>query len=415
LNIKSINIINGGASVEAFDDRNRLFGKHVFSGVIMSFLPTDLDKATLIGRMDFGKGPTPVAMHAGKLMDLSGLAPTVADLLNATDPGGLFEGPAAKHNSFETLRASWEGGDGQLLVPIDLQCIKAAGVTFANSALERVIEEKAGGDPAKAERFRLDMSERIGSELRNIRPGSPASTALKKLLIVEGLWSQYLEVAIGPDAEIFTKAPVLAAVGWGQDIGVRSDSEWNNPEPELVIICDGAGCPRGATLGNDVNLRDFEGRSALLLGKAKDNNASCAIGPFIRLFDDSFTLDDVRSATVSLSIDGPDGFKLRGQSEMSQISRDPLELVSQAFGQNHQYPDGFALFMGTMFAPVQDRAGPGRGFTHSVGDIVRISSPKLGTLENRVVFCADAPEWRMGIGALMRNLAERGLLKGEGQ
>ena len=247
--------------------------------------------------------------------------------------------------------------------------------------------------------------------MRSVKPGSEAAQRLKAVLIADGLWSQYLEVAIGPDAEIFTKAPPLSSVGWGDWIGVRSDSAWNNPEPEVVLACDRAGRILGATLGNDVNLRDLEGRSALLLGKAKDNNAACAIGPFIRLFDRSFRLDDVRTRGGRLEIVGEEGFRLEGESSMTLISRDPTELVGQTVGRHHQYPDGFALFLGTMFAPIEDRDAPGLGFTHKPGDLVRVSAERLGVLENKVTTCDQAPPWVMGIGELMRNLARRGLLQ----
>lgn len=371
------------------------------------FLPDDAEHAILIGRMDFGDGPSPVAVVEGRILDLSDCAPTVSQYLNGLTPGerpsGIDRGAFCDH----ALKPVWEGGSG-CLSPIDLQCIKAAGVTFARSTLERVIEEAARGDKLRAAAIRSDLATRIGGELSAVRPGSPEAMRLKAELISSGLWSQYLEVAIGPDAEIFTKAPVLSSVGWGGVVGVRSDSAWNNPEPEAVLVCDGHGRARGAMLGNDVNLRDFEGRSALLLAKAKDNTASCALGPFIRLFDDRFTLQDVRSATIGLEVIGEDGFSLSEKSEMALISRDPLELISQACGANHQYPDGFVLFCGTMFAPVQDRSGTGEGFTHHVGDIVRIRSPRLGVLENRVVACEDAPPWTFGIGALMESLAARG-------
>jgi len=244
-----------------------------------------------------------------------------------------------------------------------------------------------------------------------VAPGSAEAARLKDALVSDGLWSQYLEVAIGPDAEIFTKCPLLSAVGWGAHIGVRSDSHWNNPEPEVVVICDGQGRPRGAALGNDVNLRDFEGRSALLLAKAKDNNASCALGPFIRLFDRGFTMDHVRQAVIRLEVQGEDGFRLNGACSMDQISRDPLQLIGQTLGKHHQYPDGFALFLGTMFAPVEDRDAPGRGFTHKTGDVVRVSTPRLGTLENQVLHCENAPPWTFGVSALMNNLSARGLLR----
>lgn len=297
----------------------------------------------------------------------------------------------------------------RLLAPFDLQCIKACGVTFAVSAVERVIEERARGDYAKAQSIRDALGARVGADIRSVKPGSATAVRLKEALIADGLWSQYLEVAIGPDAEVFTKTPVLSSVGWGDWIGVRQESQWNNPEPEVVLACDATGRILGAALGNDVNLRDIEGRSALLLGKAKDNNASCAIGPFIRMFDSSFGLNEVRNAVVALQVEGEEGYRLEGSSSMSLISRDPLELVEQTMSQ-HQYPDGFALFLGTMFAPTEDRDVTGRGFTHKHGDVVRVSSPALGTLENKLTTSDRAPPWSLGIGQLMRNLASRGLL-----
>ncbi|OHB31945.1 MAG: fumarylacetoacetate hydrolase [Phenylobacterium sp. RIFCSPHIGHO2_01_FULL_69_31] len=366
-----------------------------------AFLPEDWQAATLVGRIETPAGPTPVVGRDGRLFDVSGAAPTVSDLLNsdaATAPGRDL-GPI---DAFDFAAQP-------LLAPVDLQCVKAAGVTFAVSAVERVIEERARGDAARAEAIRADLRDRVGADIRSVTPGSPEAAKLKAALIADGLWSQYLEVAIGPDAEIFTKAPVLSAVGHGAQVGIRSDSAWNNPEPEVVLVCDRAGRAVGATLGNDVNLRDFEGRSALLLGKAKDNNASCALGPFIRLFDEGFTLDDVRRARVDLVIEGRDNYRLEGVSSMDQISRDPLELVRQALSE-HQYPDGFALFLGTLFAPTQDRDVAGQGFTHKVGDVVRVSSPRLGTLENEVTTSKAAAPWSFGVGDLMRNLAGRGLL-----
>jgi fumarylacetoacetate (FAA) hydrolase family protein len=368
------------------------------------FLPDDWRTATLVGRIGLAAGPTPVLGREGRLFDVSAAAPTVSQLLNAwpvevegRDLGPVDEFDFAAH---------------PLLAPVDLQCVKAAGVTFAVSAVERVIEERARGDAAKAEAIRADLRDRVGADIRAVVPGSEPAARLKAALIADGLWSQYLEVAIGPDAEIFTKAPVLSAVGHGAQVGVRSDSAWNNPEPEVVLVCDREGRALGAALGNDVNLRDFEGRSALLLGKAKDNNASCAIGPFLRLFDDGFSLDDVRQARVDLVIQGADNYRLEGASSMDQISRDPLDLVRQAMSE-HQYPDGFALFLGTLFAPTQDRDAPGQGFTHKVGDVVRVSSPKLGVLANEVTTSKAAPPWTFGLGALMQNLAGRGLLQSQ--
>jgi fumarylacetoacetate (FAA) hydrolase family protein len=370
---------------------------------LAQMLPSDHSNAILAGRLLLNEGPTPVLIRDGAVEDVSRTAPTVADLMDLPDPAAVRGERLFGLEELESFPAE------KILSPIDLQAIKAAGVTFAISAIERVIEERARGDFTRAAEIRDRLEERIGGAIRSVVPGSDGAARLKEALIEDGLWSQYLEVAIGPDAEIFTKTAPLASVGWGAKIGVRSDSSWNNPEPEVVLVVSSRGEIRGATLGNDVNLRDFEGRSALLLSKAKDNNASCAIGPFIRLFDDAFTLDDVRTATVELEIDGPDGFLLRGQSRMSEISRDPEELVRQAQSEHH-YPDGFALFLGTLFAPTDDRDEPGRGFTHKIGDEVRISTPKLGTLVNVVTTSRDAPAWTFGTRELMRNLAARGLL-----
>lgn len=381
---------------------------------LSDFLPDDWRDATLLGRVDFGDGPTPVLVRGGRIEDVSRIAPTTADLMNAFAPGAALP-PGEDLGPLEALdaRAVWENRDGaaaRLLAPVDLQVLKAAGVTFAVSTLERVIEERARGDAAAALKIREQLSASMGGDLRGVDPGSEGAARLKATLIADGLWSQYLEVAIGPDAEIFTKGPTLSSMGWGDHVGVRSDSHWNNPEPEIVLLCDGAGRIRGASLGNDVNLRDFEGRSALLLSKAKDNNASCAIGPFFRLFDDGFSLDDVRSAEVTLKITGRDNFVLDGHSNMGLISRDPAVLAGQAFGKQHQYPDGFVLFLGTMFAPIQDRDAAGQGFTHKVGDRVRVATPRLGVLENEVTTCDLAEPWTFGVSALIRNLAGRGLL-----
>jgi len=385
-------------------------------------LPHDAERATLVGRLwQPGMGPTLVAVHAGGLHDLSPLAATCSELLeqdgepagrvnDALQSGrapriaGLAEALANSDEARRDLSRPW------LLAPCDLQVIKASGVTFVESLLERVIEEQARGDASKAESVRAALVGVLGDNLAGIVPGSEQAAKVKEVLIAQGAWSQYLEVGIGPDAEIFTKVPVLSSVGTGADVGIHARSEWNNPEPEVVLAVDSRGRTRGAALGNDVNLRDFEGRSALLLGKAKDNNASCAIGPFIRLFDAHFGIDDVRRITVGLQVHGPEGFTLEGASSLTRISRDPLDIVSHAIGAHHDYPDGLMLFLGTMFAPVQDRFGPGQGFTHAVGDLVTIAAPELGALVNRVVHSDQAARWEFGIGALMRNLAQRGLL-----
>ena len=370
-------------------------------------LPVDWRGGVFVGRIDRGDGPCVVLIRDGALIDVTATMPTVAAFAEAGAPIDLS---GDNLGQLDQISLSPEPDAAiRLLSPIDLQCVKASGVTFAVSAIERVIEERARGDAGQAAEVRARLEERVGGSIRSVVPGSAEATTLKAALIEDGMWSQYLEVAIGPDAEIFTKSPVLSTVGWGAPVGVRSDSTWNNPEPEVVLLVDAAGRALGATLGNDVNLRDFEGRSALLLGKAKDNNASCALGPFIRLFDDSFTMDDVRAAEIDLQIDGEDGYRLTGRSSMNQISRDPDELIRQTLSEHH-YPDGFILFLGTLFAPTQDRDDPGRGFTHKIGDRVTIATPRLGRLVNFVTTSKQAPAWREGIGALMTNLAQRGLL-----
>jgi fumarylacetoacetate (FAA) hydrolase family protein len=363
-------------------------------------LPVDWEQGTFLGRADFGEGPSPILIIRGELFDMSWVFPTVSTLVEA---GDFTAGAGRSLGRFDPASIN-------LLSPVDLQCVKACGVTFALSAIERVIEERARGDWSLAASIRERLEAHIGGQIRAVKPGTPEAAALKAALIEDGLWSQYLEVAIGPDAEVFTKSPVLSTVGHGAEIGIRSDSIWNNPEPEIALLVDSGGKIVGAMLGNDVNLRDFEGRSALLLGKAKDNNASCSLGPLARIFDDSFALTDVEKAEVRLTIKGEDGFVLNGVSNMAEISRAPTELVHQTLSE-HQYPDGFALFLGTLFAPVQDRDEPGRGFTHKVGDVVAIESDKLGRLENRVVTSRDAPPWNMGIGAFYANLQRRGLLE----
>ncbi|MDA9176278.1 fumarylacetoacetate hydrolase family protein [Alphaproteobacteria bacterium] len=359
-------------------------------------------------------GPSLVTIRDGALFDITAkAAPTVSAILERDDPADYVRtAPGTALGRLDTLAANTVGGLSQphMLAPCDLQVIKAAGVTFARSMVERVIEERAAGDLKAADAIRARIGDSIGHSLANIIPGSAQAAALKQTLIREGLWSQYLEVGIGPDAEVFTKAPVLAAVGHGADVGLHPVSTWNNPEPEVVVAVNAQGKVQGACLGNDVNLRDVEGRSALLLSKAKDNNASAAIGPFIRLFDDDFCLSDVEQIEVSMKVTGEDGFVMSGQSNLSEISRPVREIVRQTIGSHHQYPDGFMLYTGTMFAPTKDRDTPGEGFTHKLGDIVEISAPGLGTLTNRVQDATAIAPWDFGLQQFMQNLAQRGLL-----
>jgi fumarylacetoacetate (FAA) hydrolase family protein len=376
-------------------------------------LPIDLEDALLVGRVWRPApvdGPAVVAVRRGRLVDITAHAATVSDLFERADLLDVVRDAAGEDLGAALDIVSAAAGMPRLLAPCDLQAIKACGVTFAVSLLERVIEEQAKGDPARASELRLQLQASMGSNLSEIKPGSEAAMRLKAELSGRGLWSQYMEVGIGPDAEVFTKSQPMSAVGHGADVGLHPSSHWNNPEPEIVLAANSRGEVVGATLGNDVNLRDIEGRSALLLGKAKDNNGSCAIGPFIRLFDQDFTLDTLRQAEVSMLIEGADdGFELEGRSRMREISRDPLDLVAQTCGAHHQYPDGFMLFLGTMFSPIKDRDIKGGGFTHHAGDRVSVSTPSLGTLVNTVGRSDEIAPWTFGVRALYQNLARRGL------
>jgi fumarylacetoacetate (FAA) hydrolase family protein len=384
-------------------------------------LPDDASSATLIGRAFIPGpigGPSPVCVREGQVLDLSHLAPTCSQLLNLEHAARAIERAlprAAVVGSVEELIANSAADKrsvrkAYLLSPADLQAVRACGVTFVSSMLERVIEEHAKGDPDQAEHVRRSIGAEIGGEIAKIKPGSEQAARLKESFIKRGLWSQYLEVGIGPDAEVFNKAQPLSAVGVGAEIGILRDSTWNNPEPEVVLAVNARGATVGCMLGNDVNLRDWEGRSALLLSRAKDNNASCALGPFIRLFDANFTVDDMRATKLTIDVEGRDGFHMHGNSDVATISRDPLDLVTHAMGKNHQYPDGVMLFLGTQFAPIQDRDEPGRGFTHKLGDVVSIRAPRLGALVNRVNYCDALPPWEFGVGALIMNLRARGLI-----
>lgn len=373
-------------------------------------LPDDAARAVLVGRVwsDRAGGPSSVLVRAGRLLDLTGISATVAGLMEIDGIAARL-GVAVGLADLGSLDDALAGRGLRLLAPIDLQAVKAAGVTFADSMVERVIEEQAKGDSGRAQEIRDRLAPVIGSSLRGVPAGSEKAREVKRVLQGMGLWSQYLEVGIGPDAEIFTKAQPMASVGCGADVGIHPISEWNNPEPEVVLVVRSDGVVVGATLGNDVNLRDVEGRSALLLGKAKDNNASCSVGPFVRLFHGGFGMAELEQVRVSLRVTGEDGFEMAGESDLGAISRKPAELVRQMLNRNHQYPDGAVLFLGTMFAPVKDRRGVGQGFTHEVGDVVEIATPLLGRLVNRVRRTDECPEWTFGTRELVRNLVARGL------
>lgn len=388
------------------------------SSAVQDILPVDSQLATLVGRVwRPGIGPALAVIRDDVICDITTThTPTMSSLFELDDVAvwiNEIEGEVI--GSVEDIISNSDEKYKNkklpfLLSPFDLQAIKAAGVTFAVSMLERVIEEQAHGAPEKAIEIRISIKELIGENLSALVPGSKQAAELKKILIDKGIWSQYLEVGIGPDAEIFTKCQAMSSVGFGAHTGIDARSVWNNPEPEIALAVSSTGNIIGATLANDVNLRDFEGRSALLLSKAKDNNASCSLGPFIRVFDEYYSYDDVLASQVSLDITGEDGFTLSDFSNMKEISRAPADLVKATISKNHQYPDGFALLLGTMFAPTKDRDQEKSGFTHHQNDIVRISSPKLGRLINHVEYCENCEPWTFGIQALIKNLAKRKLI-----
>lgn len=411
---------------------------------IEATLPADWKEGSFIGRVwrsDIQpEGPSVVALDKdGYLVDITTSFPTVSKLCNQEDPAAAMREALERNKGnrigrFSEILANTplhaqKKGKPYLISPADLQAVKAAGVTFADSLIERSVEKLAGGDPAKADNIRKDihavirgkmgLAETDEIDLSKMKPGSPQALELRDYLIDKGLQKSYLEVGLGPDAEIFTKAQPMATVGHGAHAGVHPGSKWNNPEPEVVMVAGKSGKAVGAALGNDVNCRDIEGESELKLGECKDQNASATMGPLIRLFDKSFTLDDVRTMDVGLEVsNAEDGYKVDAVSSMSKISRDPQnELLAQTFA-HHQYPDGALLYCGTMFAAAmvpRDKEHPEKGFTHKYGDVVTITSSKLGSVTNVMQSADLCPKWEVGAGALMENLAERGLLVGTSQ
>jgi len=378
-------------------------------------LPEDIDNGAFAARIMTAEGPAVVGLLGGAAFDMTPAFGTMSRWMEEEHPAAAIRtrgAPLALDLVALVANSAHDARDPAkpwLLAPVDLQAVKAAGVTYVRSMLERVIEERCRGDASLAAAVRVEVREIIGDDLANLVPGSAQAARVKEALVAKGWWSQYLEVGIGPDAEIFTKCPPMAAVGLGAKIGVHPKSQWSNPEPECVMVVNSRGRIQGATLGNDVNLRDVEGRSALLLGRAKDNNASAALGPMIRLFDEGFSLEDIRRAEIALTISGRDGFALEERGAVGSISRDPTELVAQLIGAHHQYPDGAVLYLGTPFSPSKDRGAPGMGFTHREGDVVRIASPRLGALVNEVDRTDECPPWTFGAGALFASLARRGL------
>jgi len=353
-------------------------------------------------------GPHVITVRDGQVIELSDCFDSIADITRHPTPTAAVQNATGvsicslntllENSLFYKLPADIrKSQQPSLLAPNDIQAIKACGVTFVASLIERVIEEKALGNPSKAEEIRAVVHAAIGDNLKDIEPGSPQTEILKAKLIAQGIWSAYLEVGIGPDVEVFTKSQPMSAIPCGSQLGVLETSQWNNPEPEVAFLVSPQGSFLGAALANDVNLRDYEGRSSLLLGKAKDQNGSCPIGPMFRLFDDSYSLDDAANTEVNLSIVGEDGFCSTGENRMSEISRSVDSIIKQVCNGSHQYPDGIAIMLGTMFAPTEDRGEEGMGFTHKVGDRVEISSPKLGKLVNWVNYCHEIPEWSYGI------------------
>lgn len=378
-------------------------------------LPEDIEDGAFAARVMTAEGPVVVGLLRGAAFDMTPAFGTMARWMEEEHPAAAIRtrgAPLALDLAALVANSAHDARDPAkpwLLAPVDLHAVKAAGVTYVRSMLERVIEERCRGDASLAAAVRIEVRDIIGDDLANLVPGSAEAARVKEALVAKGWWSQYLEVGIGPDAEIFTKCPPMAAVGLGAKIGVHPKSQWSNPEPECVMVVNSRGRIQGATLGNDVNLRDVEGRSALLLGRAKDNNASAALGPMIRLFDDGFSLEDIRRAEIALTISGRDGFALEERGAVGSISRDPTELVAQMIGAHHQYPDGAVLYLGTPFSPSKDRGAPGMGFTHREGDVVRIASPRLGALVNEVDRTDECPPWTFGTGALFASLARRGL------
>jgi len=496
-------------------------------------LPKDWKEGTFVGRVWRAdvNGPSVVKLdNEGYLVDITTSFPTVSALCEQENPAEAVKAVTGERIGklsdilATTARHTKKDDKPYLLSPIDLHAVKAAGVTFAESLVERVVEKMAGGDRDKALGIRIGVLSDIatilkkdgalqtlavlrqrydalqgqadngealrtlGVEVAQLRsesinfketpPGSKPALQIRDLLIMKfaafkideavhkyanddpaaaelvraqltrrfkqvtdavnsgkeegfsdatlkeirdflsglgtGAGKSYIEVGLGPKAEIFTKAQPMSSVGHGADAGYLEESKWNNPEPEVVLVTNSRKEIVGAALGNDVNHRDIEGMSELLLGECKDQNASCAVGPFIRLIDKtSFKQEDIDTMKVEVHVKGTDGFELYSDSSMEKISRKPEELVNQMFKQ-HQYPDGAVLFCGTMFSPVKDRDEPTKGFTHKVGDHVTIRSDKLGSLTNRMDYTQNVEPWIYGVGKLMQNLAERGVFAVKG-
>jgi len=378
-------------------------------------LPSDGYAGTLVGRALFPgvfPGPCVVAIREDGVHNISGTVPTMAQLLNAPNPLATLQRALRNCVYLGPLESLLENSTPSthdplkpyLLTPIDLQAVKAVGLTFVNGLLQRFADDNGGAATV------AKMEKAAGVALGKILPGSEEAARLRTALMEDGLWNDTLEVGFGPDVELFTKAQPLSAVGTGAEIAVLPTSKQTFAEPEVVLMLNADGKICGATLGCDMTARDVEARSLLLLGRAKDQNATCAVGPFIRLFDQTFSLPNVQGMNLTYAFEGADDAVFTDTGSMDQIGRGLITLARQVVNEHHGYPDGVALFTGCMFKAPSSRGASDTPFTHQVGDVVIIKASPLGTLINRVNTTDKVRPWSFGMSDLMANLANRQLL-----